>query len=668
MQKRVVFVVFLSFILLISTVSLAIAAEQNTGKSFNLFDKLKKGAFGIVDSFLGLFGKSVQLSPGECMDDSQCSYGSCLNGFCTCNDINCEAACDDNLDNDGNGLVDCVDPACVANGRPGTLGHICCASVFDCAGQCENLELGCSCNAQAYPNTCWDALETCGDGVDNNGDGKIDCFDALCMGTEECKGCDPNCEGKQCGDDGCGNSCGDCSTGETCDEGTGQCEQDLCLNVACGSCETCNPETGQCESSGTCCSSDADCGDCESCQSGGTCVSKCTEAQMCENGECKDCQPQCDNRQCGDDGCGGECTPGCTGTQTCDETGQCVDNTDCNPGDTDSCLNLGKGDCGYANCEGDGTWNFAECKSGSDCNKKCSDPEGYPGIDAKSCSEIDKSYSCGSSECVQFEGENPYWNVAACYASGDTEDCYVLGLGETGQATCQSDGNWDASGCDNQCVGQSPETKPAHAEYSVGPVVGNVIGNAVGGFVGKIFGSKPKSQEKVVIEFFEAKLKDFTDRFIQPTIDALKGNNNCKPKEGASVQCKQNNLYAGAGEISVSLSNTDNNCPLLGLSKTDDFAVELDSSEAVKVNCVVALQQKLVRTITENVNNYKQPNCGIDAKVSVKSYNERVIDSDGNKVCGAKVHIDIVYKGMPSITSNIIVDANIQNFYECQEA
>ena len=91
--------------------------------------------------------------------------------------------------------------------------------------------------------------------------------------------CIPQCEAKQCGDDGCNGSCGECFQDEVCNNGQccipdcwdkecgddgcggtcGQCdEQDLCLAFACCSpqCDvddsnqctqpTCNPETGDC--------------------------------------------------------------------------------------------------------------------------------------------------------------------------------------------------------------------------------------------------------------------------------------------------------------------------------------------------------------------------------------------------------------------------------------
>src|SRR5262249_24188870 len=35
----------------------------------------------------------------------------------------------------------------------------------------------------------------------------------------QCIGCTPNCENRQCGDDGCGQTCGSCPSGKTCSVG-----------------------------------------------------------------------------------------------------------------------------------------------------------------------------------------------------------------------------------------------------------------------------------------------------------------------------------------------------------------------------------------------------------------------------------------------------------------
>jgi hypothetical protein len=59
--------------------------------------------------------------------------------------------------------------------------------------------------------------------------------------------CQPNCAGKNCGDDGCGGSCGNCGIGFACQGGTCTC--------------TC-PGGQQCLSNGSCgmlCTSDANC-------------------------------------------------------------------------------------------------------------------------------------------------------------------------------------------------------------------------------------------------------------------------------------------------------------------------------------------------------------------------------------------------------------------------
>jgi hypothetical protein len=121
-----------------------------------------------------------------------------------------------------------------------------------------------------------------GDGettADDSGDGETTA-DASSGGTTGAtdEACVPNCEGKDCGDNGCGESCGECEDGFSCDE-DGQC--------------ICEP---QCD--GKICGPDG-CGQsCGGCDDGLTCTDDGTECL---------CVPNCNGKNCGDDGCGGSC-------------------------------------------------------------------------------------------------------------------------------------------------------------------------------------------------------------------------------------------------------------------------------------------------------------------------------------------------------------------------
>ena len=88
-------------------------------------------------------------------------------------------------------------------------------------------------------------------------------------------GCQPDCEGKECGDDGCGGSCGECGSGETCK--SGQCVE---ITPTCGD------------------------GICDPGEDFDNCPSDC------------ECQPDCEGKECGDDGCGGSCGE-CGSGETC---------------------------------------------------------------------------------------------------------------------------------------------------------------------------------------------------------------------------------------------------------------------------------------------------------------------------------------------------------------
>jgi len=139
--------------------------------------------------------------------------------------------------------------------------------------------------------------------------------------------CEPDCDGKDCGDDGCGENCG------TCPEHY-ECVENLCVYVPwCGD-DNCDPEEdctvcpvdcpcgcGEDCLDGTCVFSACDGVECGDNGCGGSC-GECSEQETCTEGFCV-CQPVCAGKDCGSDGCGGVC--GDCGVELICSNGLCVD-------------------------------------------------------------------------------------------------------------------------------------------------------------------------------------------------------------------------------------------------------------------------------------------------------------------------------------------------------
>lgn len=108
--------------------------------------------------------------------------------------------------------------------------------------------------------------------------------------------CQPNCSGRECGNDNCGDTCGSCGNDQFCDQ-SGSCVDDCTVDC-----------------SGRQCGNDGCGGSCGSCASG----QRCTQQGSCVD----DCTPSCSGRECGGDGCGGSCGS-CPSSQMCDAAGIC---------------------------------------------------------------------------------------------------------------------------------------------------------------------------------------------------------------------------------------------------------------------------------------------------------------------------------------------------------
>ena len=242
--------------------------------------------------------------------------------------------------------------------------------------------------------------------------------------------CTPNCDSKNCGDDGCGNSCG------VCDEGFS------CVGGACEAATACVPN---CVDAG---GETMTCGD-DGC--GGSC-GECAAEETCNaNGFCTQnaCDPVCDDQACGDDLCGGSCGE-CAEGETCSEDGQCAacepQCTKENDGETIP-LNCGDDGCG-GSCGSCSDPSF--CESGQ-CTAVPCDPASVPG--ETMCGPNGCGGDWGDCPDTQSCGPMGYCIEAGGTTSDDTggttsDDTGATGATSgTGDTTSGGSGNGSGGGC-----------------------------------------------------------------------------------------------------------------------------------------------------------------------------------------------------------------------------
>lgn len=152
--------------------------------------------------------------------------------------------CDDEIDNDGDGSIDCADSDC--SQTPQCNPELCGNGICDAQESCEN----CSADCGVCPEVCGNGqcadTETCLTCPGDCGDCPETCGNGQCGGDETCATCEADCGPcpEVCGN----NQCGDGETCSSCPTDCGPCPP------VCGD--------GQCDPTETCANCEPDCGVC----------------------------------------------------------------------------------------------------------------------------------------------------------------------------------------------------------------------------------------------------------------------------------------------------------------------------------------------------------------------------------------------------------------------
>jgi len=303
----------------------------------------------------------------RCTESWDCQGGGCEGGQCCtvnacgfCGALGAEVC--DGKDNDCNGEDD--------DGLGG--GDLCPLQAGVCAGArklCYG-EAGWLCNADVYAfhsGDYGDEGDLCDDDLDNDCDGLVDWAD-----VQDC--CRPQCDGKDCGDDGCGGTCGNCG-------GNADCSPAGVCQVRCGAVpsNSCDGYCGQQYGAGGCFCDGYNC----AMFPGSCCI---------DFAACCTCEPYCDGRECGDDGCGGVCGL-CTDGTAC-EDGRCE------PVATDPCTIIGAIGC----CKGGSVY---WCETGNLYSQGCSADGQFCGWFAGDAYTPEGYYCMGSATGADPSGSWP---------------------------------------------------------------------------------------------------------------------------------------------------------------------------------------------------------------------------------------------------------------------
>ncbi len=277
--------------------------------------------------------------------------------------------------------------------------------------------------------------EDCGDGIDNDGDGKIDCADADCKAEAACV---ENCtDGKDndlddqvdCKDADCAQApsclclslnCDDkqaCTT-DSCDDTTGKCVH-IDNKLTCDDGDACTSGDGC--GGGKCVGAAKDCSDGDPCTTD-SCDAKtgtCAHAKIVGCGGCKTSADCGDGNVCTDDSCDvstGKCantnnTKACDGGDVCSYGDVCDGTGSCKTGTSKTCEDGNV--CTIDSCDSKtGACSYAHTKDGTTCDdgKACTTGDACKAgscVPAKAdCPLLSYGFDCGSSTSGWFLGSN----------------------------------------------------------------------------------------------------------------------------------------------------------------------------------------------------------------------------------------------------------------------
>ena len=280
----------------------------------------------------------------------------------------------------------------------------------------------------------------CGDDGCGGSCGKCPQAAPLCGENGFCEiECIPDCESaeKECGDDGCGGACGSCPqiapycVDHKCAvDCTPDCTDALCGDDGCGgSCGECPGANEKCQDGSCVCQPNCAGKACGSDGCGGSCGDCPDDTPFCQGGKCiNECEPECGDAECGDDGCGGNCGE-CDGNDSCLD-GQCICQPDCPPGS-----------CGGDGCGGkcDGCACDEQCQNDTCKFIGCADQECGKNGCGESCGTCPAGSKCLAELCID-----------ACEASCQGKECGPDGCG----GWCGSCNDGLICTDFGQCVGQ----------------------------------------------------------------------------------------------------------------------------------------------------------------------------------------------------------------------